>query len=175
MLSFTRSASSVGGAEKVEDLEGGRHDGWGDAVREEVGAGPLAEEIDDFLAPGGVASGCPAKGLAKGGGGEIDLPEQPAVFVGPASPCAEKAGGVGVVEVDQRAVAGGELVDFVELGNHAVHGEDAIRGDELVTNAGVLRFLQFGLKVGHVVVGIAVALSLAEAHPVDDGGVVERV
>ncbi len=44
---------------------------------------------------------------------------------------AEMAGGVAVVDHDDRAVALGEVADRVELGDVAVHREDAVGGDHL--------------------------------------------
>jgi len=35
--------------------------------------------------------------------------------------------------------------------------------------------LKLGLEVGHIVVRVAVASGLAEAHPINDRGVVERI
>lgn len=53
--------------------------------------------------------------------------------------------------------------------------KDAVRGNQLDAGAGGVRLLQLGFQVRHVVVGVAEALGLAEAHPVDDGGMVQGI
>ena len=88
---------------------------------------------------------------------------------------ADDAGGVAVVDMDQRVVALGEIADLVERGDDAVHREDAVGGDQLEARAGRVGRLQLRLEIGHVVVAVAVALRLAEADAVDDRGVVELV
>ena len=93
----------------------------------------------------------------------------------PASPLAKEARGVAVVEMDDGVVFGRQFVNLVKLGNDAVHGKDAVRGNQLDAGAGGVRLLQLGFQVRHVVVGVAEALGLAEAHPVDDGGMVQGI
>ncbi len=73
------------------------------------------------------------------------------------------------------AVALGEIADLRKLRHVAVHGEDAVGGDQLEARAVGLRLLQLRLQLVHVGIGEAVALRLAEANAVDDGGVVQRV
>ena len=107
--------------------------------------------------------------------GYINLPEETAVLVRTATALAQHARGVGFVEVHQSAVLLSQFVNLVETGHNAVHGEHAVGGDEDGAGAGSLGFLKLGFEVGHVVVGVAVAGSLAEAHAVDDGGVVQGV
>jgi hypothetical protein len=65
------------------------------------------------------------------------------------------------------------VADAGEVGDDAVHGENAVGGDH--PEAGGLGFLETGLQVGHVVVLVAVALRLAEADAIDDRGVVQLV
>ena len=164
-----------GGLEHFEDLERGGDDGRGDRVGKQIGPRTLAEQIDDFLFAGGVTAGRAAERLAERAGGEVDLAEQPAMFVGAAAARAEETGGVAIVEVHHGVVFRGERMDLVELGDDAVHREHAVGGDELEARAGGIGFLEFRFEVGHVVVGVAEALGLAEAHAVDDRGVVERI
>ena len=97
-------------------------------------------------------------------------------MLGGAAPAgADDAGGVAVVDVDERVVAFGEIADLVELRDDAVHGEDAVGGDELEARAGRIGGFELRFEVGHVVVLVAVALRLAEAHAVDDGRVVQLI
>jgi hypothetical protein len=88
---------------------------------------------------------------------------------------ADEADGMGVVDHHQRAIFVGQVADRLQVGDHAVHGEHAVGGDQLEAHAGGVRGLQLRLEVGHVVVAVAVAPGLAQAHAVDDGGVVELV
>src|SRR5690606_21397338 len=57
----------------------------------------------------------------------------------------------------------------------AIHGEDTIGNDDLETRAFRIGLLQLLFQIGHVVVGVAVARGLAEAHAIDDAGMVERI
>ena len=82
---------------------------------------------------------------------------------------------VAIVDHDEGAEALGEVADFLQLRHVAVHGEDAVGGDQLEARAVGLRLLQPRLQLVHVGIGEAIALRLAEPDPVDDGGVVQRV
>ena len=73
-----------------------------------------------------------------------------------------------VVLIGQRAVLG-------QLGEVAVHREDAIGRDHDVARAVGSGGFQLCLKIGHVGIGVAVALCLAEPDAVDDRGVVQGV
>ena len=97
------------------------------------------------------------------------------MLVGAAAAGTEEAGGVAVVEMDQRVVFLGQGVDLVEVADDAVHREHAVGGDQLEARAGGIGGLELGFQVGHVVVGVAKALRLGEADAVDDRRVVERV
>ena len=88
---------------------------------------------------------------------------------------ADKAGGVAVVEMDQRAVAIRQVADLVQPGDIAVHGKHAVGGDQFEARASGIRGLKLRFQVGHIVVAVAVAAGLAQAHSVDDAGVVELV
>src|SRR5262249_54998608 len=54
-----------------------------------------------------------------------------------------------------------------------VHAEDAVRGDQ--TQPGLLRFLEPPFQLGHVIVSVTEAVGLAQAHSVDDAGVIQLV
>ena len=66
-----------------------------------------------------------------------------------------------------------QLADLIERSDVTVHGEDAVRGDD--AEALSLCLLELLLQVGHIAIEVAVAVSLAEADTVDDGGVIELV
>lgn len=78
-----------------------------------------------------------------------------------------------VVDHDHGPVAVGEVADLGERRDVSVHGEDAVGDDEAAPRPG--GFLELLLQVGHVAVGVAVALRLGQADAVDDRGVVEGV
>ena len=67
----------------------------------------------------------------------------------------------------------GQITDRRQIGDRAVHRKHAVGGDQAI--AGVPRLAQPRLQVRHVVVGVAEPLRLAQAHAVDDGGVVQRI
>ena len=66
-----------------------------------------------------------------------------------------------------------QVTDLIHRSDVAVHGEDPVGDDD--AEACGLGFLEDALEVLHVGVLIAVALSLAQTHAVDDGGVVQGV
>ena len=78
-----------------------------------------------------------------------------------------------LVDHDEGVVFFGEVADFVHGGDVAVHGEDAVGGDDAESLG--LGLFEALFELVHVSVGIAVAFGFAEAHAVDDGGVVEGV
>ena len=88
---------------------------------------------------------------------------------------AHEADGVAVVDHRQRVIAVGQIADGLEVRNVAVHGEHAVGRDQNFLAAGFPRVLELGFEILHVVVQIAVALGLAEAHAVDDGRVVQLI
>ncbi len=79
------------------------------------------------------------------------------------------------VDVHQRVVLLRQRGDFIKRGDEAVHREHAVGGDQLGLAAGRIGGLQLRFQVGHVAVGVAETLGLAQAHAIDDGGVVQRV
>ena len=174
-IGFHAVARFRGTFQKVQHLDGRGHDRRGHAVGKQVGARLLAQDVHHFLRAGNVAAGRAAQGFAECPRRDIYLAEQAAVLMRPASPLAKEARGVAVVEMDDGVVFGRQFVNLVKLGNDAVHGKDAVRGNQLDAGAGGVRLLQLGFQVRHVVVGVAEALGLAEAHPVDDGGMVQGI
>ena len=153
--------------------ERGGDDRRGERVRKEIGAGALAEELDDLFAAGGVASAGAAEGFAEGSGDDVDAALDAAVLGGSAAVGADEADGVGVVDHDHGVVFFGEVADLGELGEVAIHGEDAVGGDEAMAGAG--GGFELGLEVVHIAVAVAEAGGLREADAVDDAGVVELV
>ena len=122
-------------------------------VGEEVGPRPLAQQIDDLFAAGCVSAGSAAEGLAQGRGDDVDAALHPAVLGSAAAGLADVAGGVGVIDHHHGVVAIGEIADLVELDQVAVHGEDAVGGDQAPSVA--LGLLQDLLEFFHVRVGVA--------------------
>ncbi len=95
------------------------------------------------------------------------------MFVCAAATRAHEADGVRVIDHDEGVVLFREVADGGEVGDEAVHREDAVAGDEAGAGAG--GGAQLFLEIGHVVVAVAMALGLAEAHAVDDRGVIQLV
>ena len=86
---------------------------------------------------------------------------------------ADHAGRVAFIDEHEGVVFFGEVADLVHGSHVAVHREDAVGADD--AEALCLGLFETAFEVGHVAVGITVALGFAEAHAVDDGGVVEGV
>src|SRR5258708_5600811 len=81
--------------------------------------------------------------------------------------------GVRIINHYERLVSLGEIADYGEVGNVAVHGEYAISSNHF--EAGFAGFAEFDLEILHVVVAVAEPLGFAKPDPVDDAGVVEFV
>ena len=114
----------------VEQLQAGPHNGRGQGVGEQVGAASLAEQVDDLLAPGGIAAGSPAKGLAQGAGDNVNPALHAVVLRRSAAVFAHKSHRVAVVHHDQGVVPVGQVADALQIADNAVHGEHAVGGDE---------------------------------------------
>ena len=89
----------------------------GDRVGEEIGARALAEQFDDRLAAGGEATGRAAKRLAEGRGDDVDPLDAIAMLGGAAAMGADDAGRMAVVDMDEGAIAFGEIANPVERGD----------------------------------------------------------
>ena len=163
----------VGFLEHLEHLEAGADDHRREGVGEEVRAGTLAEEVDDLLAAGRESADGTAEGFAEGAREDVDAAVAVELLGDSVARLADDTGAVAFVDHHEGVILLGEIADLVHRGDVAVHGEDAVGGDDAETAAP--GFLQLGFEIGHVSVGIAEALGLAEADTVDDGGVVQRV
>ena len=160
-------------AEHLEELDPSRDDHRGQGIGEEVGARTLAQHVDDLLAAGGESAHGAAEGLAQGAGVDVDSAVAAELLGDAAARLSDHAGAVALVHHHQGVVFLREVADLVHRGDVAVHREDAV-GDDDAEPLG-LGFLQAALEVCHVGVRVAVADRLAQAHAVDDGGMVERV
>ena len=81
--------------------------------------------------------------------------------------------GVRVVDHDHGVVALGQVADFPQGRDVAVHGEHAVGRYQPAPCPGGL--LQLFFEVPHVPVVVAVTLCRAQPDPVDDGRVVQLV
>ena len=88
---------------------------------------------------------------------------------------AEMAGGMAIVDHDESAIALGKVADRRKIGDDAVHGKDAVGGDQFEARAITVGGLELIFERIHVAVGKAVALGLAKPDAVNDRGVVETV
>ena len=87
---------------------------------------------------------------------------------------AHKPDRVRVVDHHQRAILLCQVADVVQLGDVAIHGEDAVGRDHDMTRLGG-GFLESGLQIVHVAVAVTESLRFRETDAVDDAGVVELV
>ena len=123
----------------------------------------------------GIAAGRAAHGLAERAGDNIDAAHHTAEFRRAAAMRAHEADGVAVVNHRQRVIAVRQIADGLEVCNIAIHGKHAVGRNQDLFAAGFPRVLELGFEILHVVVQIAVALGLAQAHAVDDGRVVQLI
>ena len=133
----------------------------------------MAEQFDNFFTACGVAAAGAAKGFAKGAGDDIDAALHATVLGRATASLAEETRSMGVVDHDEGVIFVGQLADGFQVGDFAVHGEDAIGGDKLETLLGGV--LELFFQVGHVVVSVTEAGGFAEADAVDDTGVIQFV
>jgi len=125
----------------------------------------LSQGGDDLLASRRVAAAGAAERLAEGAGEDVDAAQHATVLVGAAAALAEDAHRVGVVDHHHGVVALRQVADLGQRRDDAVHGEDAVGGDE--TDAGAGGLLEARLQVVHVGVAVAQPSRLAEPHAVD--------
>ncbi len=102
-------------------------------------------------------------------------PKTPRNSIDPRPGGTNKAGGVAFVHHHEGIVLVRQVADGVHLGHIAVHGKHPVGHDQLRLRARRIGCLQLRLQIGHVVVRIAEAHRLAQAHPIDDGCVVQTV
>ena len=76
---------------------------------------------------------------------------------------------------DQGVVLVGQIANLVQLGHVAVHRKHPVGNNNFTADSCRVSSLELHFEVGHVVVGIAISLGLAEADPVNNRGVVEAV
>ncbi len=95
------------------------------------------------------------------------------MLVGTAAGLADETRCVRLVHEHHGVVLLGEGHDLVELGDVAVHREDAVRDDQ--PRPLVLVLLQLLLQVAHVRVLVGVGHGLAQSHDVHDRGVHQAV
>ena len=93
--------------------------------------------------------------------------------MGPAPLLTHEAHRVAVVHHHHGAVLLGEIADARQIGDIAVHGEDAVGDHELEPCVGGLS--QFCFEVRQVRVGVTVTAGLAETDAVNDRGMVQGV
>ena len=168
-------AQLAGFAQHLERLGAGGGHVRRQRIGEQIGPRALAQQFDDFCLAGGEAAERAAHRLAEGAGDDVDL-VQHALDLGAApAGVAEEAGGVAFVDVHQRAVFFRQRGDLIQRGDEAVHREHAVGGDQNGARAVGLGLLELLLQIGHVAVGVAIPLGLAQTHAVDDRGVVEGV
>src|SRR5665647_2107280 len=150
----------------LHDLDGrdrSRRDHRRQAVREEVGARALPEQLDHLAGAAREAAAGAAERLAQRAGDDVDAFADAVVLRRAAPMLAQHAERVRVVDHDEGAVALGERADVREGRDDAVHGEHAVRHDQ--DGARTPRLLEPLLEVRHVAVAVAVALRLGEAIP----------
>ncbi len=152
-----------------------RADGRGEGVGEEVGAAALAQQVDDLALGGGVTAGGAAHGLAEGAGQDVDTVHHAAIFGRAAAVLAHEADGMAVVDHHERVELIGEVADALEVGDVAVHGENAVGRNDDSLAARLARAHKLGAQIVHIAVFIAVAVRLAEAHAVDDARMVQLI
>src|SRR6266581_5008316 len=151
--------------------------GGREGVREELRSGALREIVRERRGAGRKAAGGAAQCLAQRGRDDVYLAQQAVVLRRAPARAAEHAGGMRVVDGDDRVELLRQGHDVRQPGDVALHGEHAVREDQL--EARMLRRAQLVLEVGHVRVPVHCRLALrdglGEPDRIDDGRVVELV
>lgn len=125
-----------GCGQHIDRFDGRADDAGGHGIGEQVGAGALAQDVDDLLAGGGKAAGGTPQRLAVGAGDDVDPAHYAPVLVDAAAGLTDEAGGVAFVDHHHGVVLIGQVADLVELGDGAVHGEGAVGDDEFAAGVG---------------------------------------
>ena len=128
-------AAVVGGLGDVDRLQRAGGERGRERVGEEIGPRPLAQQVDDGLRRGHEAAHAAAERLAERAGDDLHALARAGQRRRAAALLAEMPVGVAVVDHDEGAVALGEVADLRQLGDVAVHGEDAVGGDQLEAGA----------------------------------------
>ena len=95
------------------------------------------------------------------------------VFRCAAAGLAHETHGVRIIHHHQGVVAVGQRADHREVGNVAIHRENAVRGNQFEPRA--FGFHELSLQVFHVVVQVAKPLRFAQADPVNDAGMIQFI
>ncbi len=158
---------------QINGLDRGGNDGWRQGIGEEIGPRALAHEIDDGFGCGDITAGRAAQGLAQGACEDINLDPG----AGGRSPAlwADEAGGVAVIDQDEGIIGVRQFPDFAELGEIAIHGKHAVGDDHDAALGLIPREPQLGLQIRHIAVGIAIAGRPAQAHAINNRGMVQGV
>ena len=159
--------------QQIEDFERRGNNRGCDRVRKEVGTGALAEQFDDFLARAGISSTCSTQRLAQSARNDIHAAFHAAKLRCAATVFSDETDCVGVVHHDHGIVLVGQVAYPIQLGEVAVHRENAIGCDEAVPRR--LRFHELLFEIAHVAVPVAESLSFRQPDPVDDAGMVQLV
>ena len=128
-------APVVGRLGDLDRLERAGGDRRRERVGEEVGPRPLAQQVDDRLRRGDEAAHAAAERLAERAGDDLDAVAGAGQRRRAAALLAEMPVRMAIVDHDDGAVALGEIADLRELGDVAVHREDAVGGDQLEARA----------------------------------------
>ena len=142
-------------------------------VGEEVGTRALTQHVDYLLGAGCETSHGAAERFAQRTGEDVDPAVCVELLCHTAATFADNAGAVALVDHHQGVILLGQIADLVDRCHIAVHREHAVGGDDAVT--AILSFLEATFQILHVGILIAETFGLAEAHAVDDRGMVERI
>ncbi len=159
----------------LQHFDGGGDNRWRQRVGEQIRTRALAQPLDDFFTRGGIAAGRAAQRFTQRTGDNVDAAHHVAVLMGAAAVFTHKTHGVRIIDHHQRVVLIRQIADALQVGDHPVHGEHAVGGDQHMARAGFTRLFQTGFQLLHIVVGIAEALRFTQAHAVDDRRVVQGI
>ena len=144
-------------------------------VAEELRARLLHEVIADDLGRRDVAAARAAQRLAHRAGLDRADVLDAEMLGGAAAGLAEHAGGVRLVDDEDRVVLVRQLFEGGQVGHIAFHAEHAVGDDELIAGGLALGRVEHPRQLGQVAVLVDEPLGLAQADRVDDRGVVEGV
>ena len=163
----------VAAREDLEGLDTGRSNHRRDRVREEVRTAALTQEVDDFFLTRRKSAHRTAEGFAERAGDDLDLSAQVITLGDTVTGLTHYAGGVRLINHDERVVFLRQFVDLIERTNIAVHREHTVGRNDTETLC--LCLLELCLEIRHVAIRITIAHRLTETHAIDDRRMVEGI
>src|SRR5437588_124111 len=119
--------------QKLERLACRCSDARWHGVGKKIRTRALTQQLHDFLSPCSIASCCAAQGLTQRAGNNVHAIFDITVFRGAAAAVSDKTHRVRVIDHHQGTVPVRKRANRAQIGNDAIHGKNAVGGDQLET------------------------------------------